>query len=137
MGTSGYKTNNTAETAYETWGSWSEHVYSWTIAPHEAVLVVRYEDMLAEPTETFRTICNHLRQKPDDAVLAEAIELSSFDKLKRQEEQYDFRERSERADRFFVTGKAGGWKERLSAAQASRIVDAHGEQMRRYGYITN
>jgi hypothetical protein len=135
MATSGYRTANSAETAFEIWGTWSEHVYSWTVEPHEAVLVLRYEDMLEKPTETFRAVSAHLRQTPDDAVLTEAIELSSFDKLKRQEEQYDFRERSERADRFFVSGKAGGWKERLSQAQAQRIVDAHAEQMKRFGYI--
>lgn len=135
MGTSGYKTNNKKEAAYEIWGSWSEHVYSWTVQPHEAILVLRYEDMLEKPTETFTAVVKHLRQAPNDAVIQEAIELSSFDKLKKQELEYDFRERSERADRFFVSGTSGGWKEKLTDEQAQRIAEKHADQMRRFGYV--
>jgi hypothetical protein len=130
-----YSTPSGPETAFEMWGTWSQHVHSWTMEPHPANLVVRYEDMLAKPTETFTAIVNHLRQKPTPAQIAEAIELSSFDKLKSQEDQYDFRERSERADRFFATGKAGGWREALTPAQADAIVAAHGEEMRKFGYL--
>lgn len=135
MGTPGYKTSNTTETAYEIWGSWSEHVYSWTVEPHEAVMVVRYEDMIADPGKAFRAIVKHLRQSPDDAVIDEAIELSTFDKLKEQELAFDFRERSERADRFFISGKAGGWRDRLTEKQTKRIEDAHRDQMRKFGYL--
>jgi hypothetical protein len=103
--------------------------------PHQATLVVRYEDLLTKPTETFTAIVNHLRQKPTPEQIAEAIELSSFDKLKRQEDQYDFRERSERADRFFVSGKAGGWHETLTPAQADAVAEAHGTEMRKFGYL--
>jgi hypothetical protein len=32
---------------YEVYGSWSQHVLSWTRKPHPAIYVMRYEDMLA------------------------------------------------------------------------------------------
>jgi hypothetical protein len=38
---------------YEVYGAWSEHVLSWTRKPHPAIYVMRYEDMLAHPEETF------------------------------------------------------------------------------------
>ncbi len=134
MGTSAYATPNAKDGASEVWGSWSENVRSWTSDETPSLMVVRYEDMLAKPTETFTSIARHLRLEPTDAQIAEAIELSSFEKLKRQEEETGFAEKSDQADRFFVTGKAGGWREKLSPSQTHAIVSAHREQMERFGY---
>ncbi len=89
----------------------------------------------AKPTETFGAIAAHLRQQPSEEQLTEAIELSSFDKLRRQEEEGAFRERSRHADRFFVTGKAGAWREKLTDAQALRILQAHRYEMGHFGYL--
>lgn len=135
MASSAFATDNTAEIAFEVWGSWSEHVASWTTEKSPTILVVRYEDMLARPTETFGAIAAHLRQKPTPKQLTEAIELSSFDKLKRQEEEGSFRERSARADRFFVSGKAGAWRDKLTEAQALRILQTHRYEMGHFGYL--
>lgn len=135
MGRHAYSTNNQPELAFELWGSWTEHVQSWTMKPSDAALVIRYEDLLAKPTETFTDVVKHLRQPVVAEHIAEAIELSSFDKLRKQEEEYDFRERSPRADRFFVSGKAGGWRDRLSPAQADAIVTAHSAMMHKFGYL--
>ena len=73
--------------------------------------------------------------KPTQQELAEVIDRSSFEKLKEQEEKAGFRERPERAERFFRDGRAGQWKEVLTPAQIARIVDAHKEQMERFGYL--
>ena len=135
MATSAFATDNQAETAFEIWGSWSEHVASWTTEKSPTILVVRYEDMLAKPTETFGAIAEHLRQELTPEQLTEAIELSSFDKLKRQEEEGAFRERSVHADRFFVSGKAGGWRDWLTEAQALRILQTHRYEMGHFGYL--
>lgn len=137
MSTPAYHTTNQPEQVFEMWGSWSENVKSWTMKPSEAALVVRYEDMLSNPTETFGKMVEHLRQSATQEQLLEAIELSSFDVLRKQEEDYDFRERSPKADRFFSTGKAGTWREKLTESQVQRIVDAHGETMSQFGYLTN
>jgi len=135
MNTPTYATGNDRETAAELWGSWSQHVMSWTMRPNPATLVVRYEDMLAKPTETFTAIVKHLRQSPTPEQIEEAIALSAFDKLRKQEEERPFRENSDRAERFFVTGKAGGWRDELSAMQVAQIENTHHEQMARHGYL--
>lgn len=135
MARNAHGTRNSNESAFETWGSWSEHVLSWTMEPSEAILVVRYEDMHANPVETFTGVVTHLGQKADPGAVVEALELSSFDNLRGQEENYDFRERSPRADRFFVAGKVGNWREKLSADQVERIVETHGPMMKRFGYV--
>ncbi len=136
MTTGGYMNSNTVDTAFEIWGSWSEHVFSWTGRPNEAVIVVRYEDLIEDPVKHFTAIVEHLRQSATPDQIAEAVELSTFDKLRAAEDQRDFRERSERADRFFRRGQAGAWREALSDDQARRIVQAHHQQMRPLGYLT-
>ena len=121
MATPSYGTQNSDQAAFEVWGSWSEHTLSWTDKPHEAVLVVRYEDMHADPTATFTAVARHLRQKPTPEQIAEAIELSTFKELRDAEiAAGDFRERSERADRFFREGRAGEWREKLTPAQVQQ-----------------
>jgi hypothetical protein len=137
MATSAFATENNDETAFEIWGSWSEHVKSWTVEPSNAILVVRYEDMLAQPTDTFGKIVAHLKQEPSAEQIAEAIELSSFDKLRRAEDEGSFREVSPRSERFFNTGKSGGWRDKLTAEQAARLESDHRQQMMNFGYLTN
>jgi len=124
-----------AKHVYEVYGSWSQHVLSWTRKPHPAIYVMRYEDMLAEPQKTFGALARHLLFTPTDEQLADAIDRSSFERLREQEEKEGFRERSEKAERFFRDGRAGQWKEVLTSAQIQRIVEAHKEQMERFGYL--
>ncbi|HVZ13084.1 MAG TPA: sulfotransferase domain-containing protein [Bauldia sp.] len=135
MRTPAFATENEKETAFEIWGSWSEHVDSWGVEPNRSVLVVRYEDMLAKPVESFSAILRHLGSEPKEATLLEAIELSSFEQLKRQEDQGGFRERSPRAERFFVSGKSGGWRDKLTSMQAQAIVEHHRKEMAYFGYL--
>jgi len=119
----------------ELYGSWSQHVLSWTRRPHRAIYVMRYEDMLTEPQKTFGALARHLLFKPSDEQLADAIERSSFERLREQEEKEGFRERPDKAERFFREGRTGQWKDVLTPQQIQRIVDAHGEQMQRFGYL--
>jgi hypothetical protein len=134
MNASGFSTANTKDGPFEMWGTWSEHVASWTAKPQESVLVVRYEDLIADPVGKFAEIAVHLRQGAPRETIAAACEASTFAELSAAEREHPFRETSEMADRFFREGKAGGWKERLTNDQSRRIVDVHWEQMRRVGY---
>jgi hypothetical protein len=120
---------------YEIWGSWSQHVESWTRKPHPAIYIMRYEDMLSAPAKTFRGLARHLLLYPTPEQLASAIERSSFANLRSQEEKRGFLEKSEKADRFFREGRAEQWKEILSAKQIERIVNDHAKQMDRFGYL--
>jgi hypothetical protein len=137
MALPGFATSNTPEGPFEVWGSWSEHVASWTTAADESLLVVRYEDLAADPVGKFTEIAAHLRQNVPPAVIAEAVEASTFDQLAAAEKVHAFRETSERAGYFFREGKVGSWHTKLTPEQASRIAADHGEQMRRHGYATD
>ena len=116
-------------------GDWSGHVRSWVDAPGVRVHVIRYEDMLASPHETFIAACCFASLPDEPARVARAIRNSSFKELKHQEQAGGFREASPRGSQFFRSGRAGGWREILSQKQIADIVGAHGEVMRRFGYL--
>jgi hypothetical protein len=134
MATPGVETGVNDKTVYEVWGSWSEHVASWTRVQRQAIYVMRYEDMLEKPLETFGGLARHLLFQPSEEQLSRAVALPSFDVLRRQEDEKGFRERSQKAERFFREGRAGQWRSALSEAQVGAIVGAHEAQMRRFGY---
>ncbi len=116
-------------------GSWSEHVKGWTQTSHERYLIVRYEDMLTRPDKVFASIMKFIGMKKDLKALKRARQFSSFHKLKKQEEQQNFVEKSPNSKSFFRSGKKDQWQDILSSEQVSKIVERHREQMERFKYI--
>lgn len=135
MAREGYETEPNENDVHVVYGSWSQNVRSWTASPNPVVLVVRYEDMLASAERTFAEIARHLRIAATPEQLSRAIALSSFEKLQSAERATGFVEKPPEAELFFREGRAGQWKEALSATQVARIVADHGEQMARFGYL--
>jgi len=115
--------------------SWSRNVESWTEARGFPVLVLRYEDLLAEPETWFGKLLQALGAQPDPARLTRSIRHASFQSLQAQEAAAGFVERPDHAERFFHSGQAGGWKTELTAAQVARIRADHGPMMQRFGYF--
>ncbi len=133
----GLETAVTDKSVYEIYGSWSQHVESWTHKPHRTIYVMRYEDMIANPFRAFGGLARHLLLRPTAEQLGKAIERASFKNLQEQEKKGGFREKPEKAEKFFREGKSGTWREQLNRRQIRRIVQAHHVQMRRFGYITD
>lgn len=121
--------------APEIWGSWTENVRSWTTEPPPVIKVMRYEDMLADPVAACTAIAEHMRIGASPAEIAEAVAASSFERAAREEEASGFAERPEGTERFFRVGKAGQWRTALTPGQVDMIVEAHEEQMQRFGYL--
>jgi hypothetical protein len=115
--------------------SWSAHVLSWVDAPGLRCQVLRYEDMLARPLESFSRAAGFLELPQDRGRIEKAVRFSDFKLLSQQEADKGFRERPPRAARFFRQGTSGGWRQALSAAQIQRIIADHGAVMRRFGYL--
>lgn len=137
MGTENVETEVTERTVYEVCGSWSQHVWSWTRKPHPAIRVMRYEDMLADPPKAFNGLVRHLLLEATPDQLAQAVDRSSFERLKEQEDREGFREKPKVAARFFREGRAGQWQELLTPAQIRAVIRDHGEQMKRFGYLAD
>jgi aryl sulfotransferase len=116
-------------------GSWTDHAESWLdqsgLEPH----LVRYEDMLADLPQVLAAIANYLGWPHQPEMLDGADKATRFERLADQEQRQGFRERPSSAERFFVSGVAGGWRTKLSDAQVQRIEHDHGAVMRRFGYL--
>ena len=115
--------------------SWSCHVASWISVPNRPVMILRYEDMLAEPEGSFGRLAGFLGLKPTTEQLRRAVAKSSFSELSKQEAEHGFLERPATAESFFRVGKAGQWREVLSQGQVEAIVSDHASMMMRCGYL--
>lgn len=115
---------------------WSGHVRSWVDQHGMRVLVVRYEDMLADAGAALARVMRfarpHLAIDPER--VAHAVALTRFDALQAAEDRKRYGETPEGTARFFRQGEAGDWRRHLSEAQAARLCRQHGEMMRRFGY---
>ncbi|MBN2752096.1 MAG: sulfotransferase domain-containing protein [Rhodospirillaceae bacterium] len=117
-------------------GSWSGHVLSWLDDPPGPLLLLRYEEMLADPERELMRLARFLGLDTDTQTVSAAVAACRFEILQEVEaREGGFAERPAHMERFFRQGKAGAWRETLNALQASRIVDDHGAVMRRLGYL--
>ena len=115
--------------------TWSGHVESWTGQKDIPTHVVRYEDMKLDPVGTFEGIVRFLGIRCSPQRLLDAIEMSSFSRLKQQEQEGGFYEKPPHMASFFRKGEVGDWRSRLSAPQANRLIADHGRVMRAFGYL--
>ena len=124
----------TGESGYRL-GTWSEHVESWLDQGDLPVVVVRYEDLLADPVAGLARVVGAVGLDVDPAAVSAAAEACSFGALATQEIVHGFVE-APRADRpFFRRGEAEGWRRELDPALADRVVADHEAVMRRLGYL--
>lgn len=114
---------------------WSEHVESWLGATGPAPLLLRYEDMLADPVRELSRVVAYLGWSAHSEAVERAVAATRFETLRAAEERHGFHEAPPQAERFFRRGKAGGWRDTLTADQAARIERDHHAVMRRLGYL--
>lgn len=113
--------------------TWSEHVNSWLDIRAFPVHVMRFEDMIADRDTAFRHILPALGFRTIDEDSFEfALEQTSFKALQAKERATKFREAKH--CKFFRQGRAGVWREILSAEQVERIETTHRDAMLRVGY---
>ena len=123
------------ETVTQFMGSWSDHVRSWTGKSDYPVLVLRYEDMLADPRTCFARLVEHLGMPLDVERLDRAILFSSFKELSEQEKTQGFVEKSAESERFFAKGQKDQWKTDLPARLVKKMKHGHRKVMKKFGYL--
>jgi hypothetical protein len=116
-------------------GTWSFHVKSWADLSSERVLVLRYEDLVEKPAKQFAKVAKLVGIGQDRARIERAARHSGFGMLSSLEKKHGFIEVSDKAPRFFRAGKMNQWREAMSREQVQRVIDAHREQMQRFGYV--
>jgi hypothetical protein len=117
-------------------GSWSRHVTSWLNDSGLPVHLVRYEDLQLDPVSAFSDVVRFCGLTLDTVQINKAVTFSDFTELQRQESENNFRERSLKAPgQFFRRGQVGAWRDELPSELMQRLIDVHGESMRRFGYL--
>jgi len=116
-------------------GSWSHHVRSWLDESDLSPLVVRYEDMVYDTDWEFGGIVRFLGLPANSDRISKSVRFSRFDELRRQESTNGFRERPLKTSTFFRCGCPGSWRRELTQDHVARLIDVHGETMRRFGYL--
>lgn len=110
--------------------SWLQNTESFINADSHNVMVIKYEDMLADPCKEMARILRHSGIEPDMDRVKTAVEMVSLANLKKQEEKAGFNEGSPYADAFF-----GGKKEKPTDIQLHRIKKLFEKPMRKLGYL--
>lgn len=113
-------------------GRWDAHVGSWTSGQGLRLVVLRYEDLVDDTFRAIQPVFQYLGTKPDVGKLRWAIRKASFKELQKQEAENGFRERPATSKQFFTKGKAGGWRDDLTAEQIARITQSFRPALERY-----
>lgn len=112
---------------------WSTHVMSFARSQAHDVRIVFYEDLSADPVNTFSEILEHINIDPDQEAVRKAVELTKFEKLKTAEEAEGFVEKSNKSEKFFNSGKST-WRKVLTDTQADILESTHAQVMDFLGY---
>lgn len=117
-------------------GDWGQHVKSWTKAQGLTMNIMRYEDMVSAPQNTFGGLIKFLGMKTDKQRLRRAIKFSSFKELKKQEEKEKFVEsRPDGKTKFFRSGGVGGWRDEFRDEDIQRMIDTHHGLLTEFKYL--
>ena len=116
--------------------SWSQHYKSWTQQTDIPVLIVRYEDMLANTAKEFTRVLEFLNHPNiNELDIKKVINATQFQKLRQLEDNEGFMERHEKSDRFFRSGRSGEGLEKLPKKLQEDIIKKHSAVMEELGYI--
>ena len=125
-------------------GNWVDHYKSWTNIKFAPVLVVKYEDLIHDASNTFALILKFLKNimpvKYDKEKIQVAVKTTNFDVLQKKEEKYGFYEavfssKNNRKIKFFNLGKKNSWKNSLDSKIEKKINETFGLQMKELGYL--
>ena len=101
-------------------------------------LLLRYEDLVADTPRELRKIVAFLGLTATEEQIAQAVERSSADRMRKLEQAQADKNglfRGSRKDLSFVRAAgSGGWRSDLPAPQVARIEAAWGHLMQHLGY---
>lgn len=116
-------------------GDWSMHTEAGLAAKGHNSLLVRYEDLRADPQTWFSRILEHAGVEVDPARVAAALELTALSRLQKAEREQGFKEGSTKAkEPFFGAGAIG---KKIAPHHRSKLERAFRKTMQKLGYLGN
>ncbi len=125
------------------YGSWEEHARSWIESPLNArgdLMLVSYRELNQKSEPTLTRIAEFLKVRVPAQVIQNAIRNNNLENMRKKEDRapqigYDPRTKSIPEERRFVrNGAVGGWRERLTPAQAEYLQRNTGKMLVRLGF---
>jgi Sulfotransferase domain len=122
------------------YASWGENVGGWLATRHGSpgFLLLRYEDLMAQPTQELTRLALFLGIKADLPQLEQVVARSSANEMRKLELQQAHLWSSTRNTRqdvpFVREAKAGGWKSNLPESSVAEIEGVWGHLMQFLGY---
>lgn len=118
-------------------GKWSRHVASWLdpLEHSSQLLLVRYEDLLADCTGQVRQLADFVGLDVTEEQIQASVHNSSFDVMRNLEEKRGRAYGSkDKADRFVRKGTAGNWRDVFGKREKEIFKRHEGGMLQRLGY---
>jgi len=118
---------------------WDKQVLQWVERSKvQPVKIVKYEDMIRDRRQVLSEVIDFVGISCEEADIALAVERSSFENMRKEEETYGAEPYSgDKGERgYFVRrGKVDGWKEEMTEDLAKRIETEFADAMQTVGYL--
>ncbi len=114
---------------------WHDHVATW-LDSGERQIVVRYEDLHADPARELTRIAGFLDNPIEGEKIGATVAKNTFDAMREKEDRSAVvpRMTEEVSARFVRSGTVAGWRERLSGEQVLAIESVMKSVMEHVGY---
>ena len=120
-------------------GSWADNYNSWKNFNISEKLIVKYENMVNDPINTFTKIILYLNKiyglKVEEKKIIKCTEKTKFEILQNLEKKEGFKEKSNNVKNFFREGKVGEWKDVLNEELRNNIEKNFFKEMQELGYL--
>ncbi len=120
-------------------GSWSLHYNSWKNFNLREKIIIKYEDLINKPFESFYNIISYLntlfKLEIDEKKIEECMKITNFENLKKLENLNGFKEQHNKNSPFFNTGKINQWKNKLDKKIIQTVNNKFEKEMTELKYI--
>ena len=123
--------------------NWKNHYQSWRNWKSVKVKIIKYEDLIDSPKNTFIDILNFLKEfmkiEFNEDKIKNVIKSTEFKKLKLSEQKYGFKESASMTNEskvFFNLGPNNNWRKLLNKKTSEKICKFFENEMKELGYIT-
>ena len=120
--------------------NWGVNYSSWKKFNNVPNIIIRYEDLIAEPNLTYKKILMFLNNlglpKIEENKFSNSLKNTSFSYLQNLEKNMGFKEQNLLKDRkFFNKGSADSWKTKLSKEEVKKIENKFQKEMQELKYL--
>ena len=119
-------------------GSWKNHYNSWKISSN--LLLIRYEDLILDVKSQVNRLSNFLKKfayfYTNEIKINNIIETTSFELLKKKEENEGFEEAVNSKIKFFNSGPKSNWKNIVDEKLIHKIEKSFEKEMKELNYLS-